>query len=148
MLNFSRRSPSFRTQTGVSMIEVLVSIIILSIGLLGLAGLQTAGLRHNQSASFRSTASMMAYNILDSMRANRVEAGAGSYNRLPGDAAPSGSTLSILDMNNWLNELALRLPEGTGGIAVDADNKVTVLIQWDDSRGAMAAQQFIMTTQL
>ncbi len=148
MLNFHQRSHSFRTQTGVSMIEVLVSIIILSIGLLGLAGLQTAGLRHNQSANFRSTASMMAYNILDSMRANRVEAGAGSYNHSPEDAAPSGSTLSVLDMNNWLNELALRLPEGTGGIAVDAGNKVTVLIQWDDSRGAMAAQQFVMTTQL
>lgn len=60
-------------QSGVSMIEVLVAIIVLSIGLLGLAGLQTAGLKYNQSANFRSTATMMAYSILDSMRASRVE---------------------------------------------------------------------------
>jgi len=46
------------TQKGVTMIEVLVSVIVLSIGLLGLAGLQSAGLTHNQSASFRSTATL------------------------------------------------------------------------------------------
>lgn len=137
-----------RFQTGVSMIEVLVAIIILSIGLLGMAGLQTAGLAHNQSASFRSTASVMAYGILDSMRANRIEAGAGSYNHLLEDAAPAGDTISGQDVSNWLDELALRLPEGLGSIDVDADNKVTVLIQWDDSRGAAVPQQFAMTTRL
>lgn len=45
MLNIYRRSAFIYTQAGVSMIEVLVSIIILSIGLLGMAGLQTAGLK-------------------------------------------------------------------------------------------------------
>ena len=135
-------------QAGISMIEVLVAIIILSIGLLGLAGLQTAGLAHNQSASFRSTASMLAYGILDSMRANRTEAGAGSYNHSLGTSAPDGDTISEQDVSSWLNELALRLPDGSGGIDVDTDHKVTVLIQWDDSRGAMAAQQFAMTTRL
>lgn len=137
-----------RFQTGVSMIEVLVAIIILSVGLLGLAGLQTAGLTHNQSASFRSTASVMAYGILDSMRANRIEAGAGSYNHSLEDSAPAGDTISGQDVSNWLNELALRLPDGLGSIAVDADNRVTVLIQWDDSRGAAVPQQFAMTTRL
>ena len=148
MLSTYRRSAFTYTQAGVSMIEVLVAIIILSVGLLGLAGLQTAGLMHNQSASFRSTASVMAYGILDSMRANRIEAGAGSYNHLLEDAVPAVETISGQDVSNWLNELALRLPEGLGSIDVDADNKVTVLIQWDDSRGAAAPQQFAMTTRL
>ena len=61
---------------------------------------------------------------------------------------PAGETISGQDVSNWLNELALRLPEGLGSIDVDADNKVTVLIQWDDSRGAVAPQQFAMTTRL
>lgn len=56
------------------MIEVLVAIMILSVGLLGLAGLQSAGLTHNQSANSRSSASMLAYGLLDSMRANKVVA--------------------------------------------------------------------------
>ncbi|SDY37811.1 type IV pilus modification protein PilV [Nitrosomonas sp. Nm33] len=134
-------------QKGVTMIEVLVAIVVLSIGLLGLAGLQSAGLTHNQSASFRSTATMMTYSILDSMRANRIEAINGSYNITIGTSIPAVSTIPEQDLNNWLNELALRLPAGTGAINI-AGNVVTVTIQWDDSRGALAAQQFILTTQL
>lgn len=148
MLNKPKNHSFVYGQAGVSMIEVLVSIIILSIGLLGLAGLQTASLTQNHSANFRSTATVMAYSILDSMRANRIEAGAGSYNHALEDSAPASGTLSGQDVGNWLNELALRLPEGSGSINVDANNRVTVLIQWDDSRGAAAAQQFAMTTRL
>ncbi|WP_300086069.1 type IV pilus modification protein PilV [uncultured Nitrosomonas sp.] len=144
MLNKPKNHSFVYGQAGVSMIEVLVSIIILSIGLLGLAGLQTASLTQNHSANFRSTATVMAYSILDSMRANRIEAGAGSYNHALEDSIPASGT----DVGNWLNELALRLPEGSGSINVDANNRVTVLIQWDDSRGAAAAQQFAMTTRL
>ncbi|MXS86001.1 type IV pilus modification protein PilV [Nitrosomonas sp. HPC101] len=141
-----------RYQTGISMVEVLVAIIVLSIGLLGLAGLQTVGLKHNQSANFRSIASMMAYSILDSMRANRVAAGEGGYAPAKDSAGTETKAESLAfpeqDMKAWLKELALRLPEGTGTVDVDIDNKVTITIQWDDSRGALAAQQFVMTTRL
>ena len=134
-------------QQGATMIEVLVAVVVLSIGLLGLAGLQSVGLTHNQSANFRSTATMMSYSILDSMRANRIEARNGSYNVSIGAAIPSGTTVHEQDMSLWLNELALRLPSGTGAINVNG-NTVTITVQWDDSRGALAAQQFILTTQL
>jgi len=143
---------SIRTQTGTSMIEVLVAIVILSIGLLGLAGLQTAGLKSNQSASFRSTASMMAYSMLDSMRANQVSAGDGSYNHALSEddpAAPGEDEIEMPgDVEAWLDELKSRLPAGSGAINVDGNNKVTITIQWDDSRGAAAPQQFVMTTRL
>ncbi|ABI60069.1 MULTISPECIES: type IV pilus modification protein PilV [Nitrosomonas] len=156
-----QNSSSVHAQAGAGMIEVLVAIIVLSIGLLGLAGLQTAGLKNNQSAGFRSTATMMAYGILDSMRANRVAAGEGSYNHaISEDTASEDETEEETeeetqteagipgDVKPWLEELALRLPDGTGAVNVDADNKVTITIQWDDSRGALAAQQFVMTTRL
>jgi type IV pilus assembly protein PilV len=90
---------------------------------------------------------MMTYSILDSMRANRTGAINGSYNIAIGASIPSGSTIPEQDLNNWLNELALRLPAGTGAINV-AGNVVTVTIQWDDSRSTLPAQQFILTTQL
>lgn len=143
----TKRNFQMPPQKGVTMIEVLVAIIVLSIGLLGLAGLQSAGLTHNQSASFRSTATMMSYSILDSMRANRIEARNGSYNITLGASIPSDSTVPEQDVSNWLNELALRLPAGSGAIDVNG-SLVTVTVQWDDSRGALAAQQFILTTQL
>lgn len=144
-------------QSGVSMIEVLVAIIILSIGLLGMAALQTAGLKSNQSASFRSTASMMAYSILDSMRANRVSVGEGSYNHFFVEDTSVGTETEVEtkpeaeiaeDVKIWLEELALRLPAGTGAVDVDADNKVIITIQWDDSRGTATPQKFVMTTRL
>lgn len=136
-----------QSQQGVTLIEVLVAVIVLSIGLLGLAGLQSVGLTHNQSANFRSTATMMTYSILDSMRANRTEAMNGSYNITLGASIPSGSSIAGQDLDNWLSELTLRLPAGTGAINVD-NNVVTVTIQWDDSRGALAAQQFVLITRL
>ena len=105
-----KRNSQLPHQKGVTMVEVLVAIIVLSIGLLGLAGLQSAGLTYNQSASFRSTATMMTYSILDSMRANRTGAINGSYNIAIGTSIPSGITIPEQDLNNWLNELALRLP--------------------------------------
>lgn len=162
-MRIKQGSFSVYAQTGAGMIEVLVAIVILSIGLLGLAGLQTAGLKSNQSASFRSTASILAYSILDSMRANRTSAGEGSYNHsFPEDVSTETETAIAAeaeaaaeveaevpgDVQAWLNELALRLPAGNGAIDIDADNKVTITIQWDDSRGELAAQQFVMTTRL
>lgn len=143
----TERNFQLSPQKGVTMIEVLVAVVVLSIGLLGLAGLQSAGLTHNQSASFRSTATMMTYSILDSVRANRAAAINGSYNIAPGASLPSGSTVPEQDLSNWLSELALRLPAGAGAINVNG-NVITVTVQWDDSRGALAAQQFVLTTRL
>lgn len=56
--------------SGVGMIEVLVTLVILSIGLLGLAALQLTGLRSNSSAGARSAATMLANDMADRMRAN------------------------------------------------------------------------------
>lgn len=135
------------TQIGVSMIEVLVAIMILSVGLLGLAGLQSAGLTHNQSANSRSTASMLAYGLLDSMRANKVIAEGGAYDIALGASPSGGSTMTSQDINNWLNALAGSLPAGTGSVAT-VGGRVMITIQWDDSRGERPPQQFVMTTQL
>lgn len=135
------------TQSGFTLIEVMVAVVVLSIGLLGLAGLQATGLRHNQSASFRSTATVLAYDITDAMRANRTDARDGKYAIGMTDAKPTGSAIYEKDLNNWLSELALRLPAGDGSVTVASD-MVTVTVQWDDSRGASAAQQFVMVSQL
>lgn len=61
---------SRRLQGGTSLLEVLIAVVILSIGLLGLAGLQVASLRVNQGALQRSQATTLAYDMLDRMRAD------------------------------------------------------------------------------
>ena len=57
-------------QSGFSLLEVLIAIVVTSIGLLGLAAMQATGLRNNHSAYHRSQATVLAYDIADRMRAN------------------------------------------------------------------------------
>ncbi len=66
--------------TGFTLIEVLVTIVVVSIGLLGLAGLQIDGLRANMSSESRSKATLLADDITERMRANPVGVTAGAYN--------------------------------------------------------------------
>lgn len=60
-----------KIERGFTLIEVLVAMVVLSIGLLGLAGLQATSLKSNQSAYHRSQATQLAYEMADRMRANR-----------------------------------------------------------------------------
>ena len=137
-------------QRGFTLIEVMVAVIVLSIGLLGLAALQTTGLRNNHSAYYRSQATFLAYDIIDRMRANRDAATAGNYD-LAISATPSGgSSIAAADQVEWINSLGNLLPSGDGSIAVTpATGAATVVVQWDDQRaGGSTTQQFTVQTQL
>ena len=68
---------SLRKQRGVSLVEVLVSVVIMSVGILGVAGIQVVSLQQNRSSIFRAEALQLANDILDRMRANRAQDYAG-----------------------------------------------------------------------
>ena len=59
--------------SGFSLIEVLVAMLIVAVGILGVAGLQITSLRMNQSAMFRSDALQMGNDMVDRMRANELQ---------------------------------------------------------------------------
>jgi type IV pilus assembly protein PilV len=59
-------------QTGFTLIEVLIAVLILGIGLLGLAGLQVNSMRNNHQAYLRSQATLLAQEMIDRMRTNRA----------------------------------------------------------------------------
>lgn len=114
---------------GTTMVEILVTVIVFSIGLLGIIGMQTVGLRNNTTAYNRSQATILAYDIADRARANPL--GASSYNfssSLPTSAASacettsgcSNSQMAQYDVYNWLQYLAQGLPAGTGTICLDS----------------------------
>jgi type IV pilus assembly protein PilV len=147
-----------RTATGFTLIEVLVSLVVLSVGLLGLAGLQMLNLRASHSAYLRTQASLAAYDMLDRMRANRAQAvpasGSSAYNLdLSSTPALSDSpTVAEEDLVAWITYLGNTLPAGDGSVSLSGAT-ATIVVQWDDSRGAAgdsgnAAQQFSMTSQL
>ena len=127
------------------MVEVLVAIVVLSIGLLGLAGLQTASLKANDSAYQRSQASIMANEILDRMRANAVGLQAGFYDDPYGGGAPtdpgcsasgcSVATMAQYDVYYWETALGNTLPSGQGAITgAGAGSIFTITVMWDDDR--------------
>ncbi|MBY0572443.1 MAG: type IV pilus modification protein PilV [Undibacterium sp.] len=59
-----------KNQTGTTLIEVMVSVLVLAIGLLGIAGLQANALKYQKTSSYRSEASQIAYDLSDRLRAN------------------------------------------------------------------------------
>lgn len=140
------RRQRLRRQGGFSMIEVLVTVLILAIGLLGLAGLQSTSLRSNHSAYLRSQATVLAYDIVDRLRANRTEALNGNYD-IALEETLTGTSIVATDIIAWKDNLATTLPEGDG--AIDRDGTAfTITVQWDDTRGAEAAKAFTLRTDL
>jgi type IV pilus assembly protein PilV len=117
---------------GFSLIEVLVTLVVLAIGLLSLAALQLATLRNNNSALTRSEATTLVYDILDRMRANRMPAIQGDYDIVMTADAPAGSDIASRDLRAWLNALSENLPSGDGAIAI-VGRQATVTVQWSEN---------------
>ncbi|MFC3608765.1 type IV pilus modification protein PilV [Stutzerimonas tarimensis] len=137
-----------KVSKGLSLIEVLVSLIVLSVGVLGMAALQVNSLKFNQTASMRTHANFLAYDIADRMRANRSKARAGSYDITMDAAAPSGSAMERVDLREWKDKLASQLPDGKGAVSRDG-KKAIITIVWDESRvGGSSTEQFVYETQL
>lgn len=139
----------FRSSAGFSLVEVLVALVLLSIGLLGLAGLQTRGVRDNHGAYLRTQAILCAKDLVDRMRANRGAAIAGAYDVDFGVLAETGSTIAAQDLSQWQASLALLPGPGQARVAVNqTTRRVSVDISWDDSRGAEARATLHLETEL
>lgn len=130
-------------EAGFSLIEILVAVLIVSVGVLGVAGLQLVSLQNNTSAMFRTQAFQAGYEIIDRMRANPQQ----DYVIALADATPAAPDCETADctpvqMRNydlatWLNDLAANLPNGDGEIQVAA-GVTSITIQWQDERNPAA----------
>jgi type IV pilus assembly protein PilV len=124
-------------QRGTTLIEVLIALVVLAIGLLGMALLQVTSVQSNHSAYYRSQVSILASDLADRMRANRTAALTDAY---VFDYPTSSSTHSVSgtqaqkDKAEWLNTLAQALPEGTGKVE-KSGTLVTISVRWNDNRG-------------
>lgn len=118
---------------GFSLIEVLVALAVLSIGLLGLAALQTTGLKFSHQSYERTQATLQAYDIIDRIRTNKSGTGNTvntTYDNVSLGSAPGttdcattscdGTQLAEYDIRQWNNANAGMLAEGRGAICKGA----------------------------
>lgn len=77
------KTPILRQQAGLSLLEVLIAALVLSAGLLGLAGLQIAGMKTTHNSYQVQQATWLVHDLLERMRANRPGVVAGKYNTAP-----------------------------------------------------------------
>jgi type IV pilus assembly protein PilV len=145
-----------RRGRGFTLVEVLVALVVLSIGLLGTAKLMLFSSRANDSAYLRTQATGLAYQILDNIRANRQQAINGAYNTAlatapsnPGIACIgtvvcSPPNLALYDVYLWKLRLNATsglvpvgaLPTGQGSVAVATSSSQTtavITVSWDDT---------------
>jgi type IV pilus assembly protein PilV len=135
---------------GFTLLEVLIAVVVLSIGLLGIAGLQAVGQQSNHSAYLRSQATVLAYDMIDRMRANQAAVANGDYDSIdttannyadPGCAGAgcSSSQMAQYDMYDWQQELSTQLPTGNGKVVGAGSGSIfTVTVMWDDDRNGSA----------
>lgn len=134
-----------KQQLGFTLLEVLVALFVLGIGLLGLAHLQVTALKHNQSAEFRSKATILAGGILDAMRANQTGVKAGAYNRSLDDSKPNASgAIANRDLNDWLTQMGATLPGAKGEIDCNGTPILCdITIEWTESEDASYSFLFV-----
>jgi type IV pilus assembly protein PilV len=117
---------------GFTLIEALVSLVILSVGLLGVLGMRMASFKNTANANARAAASVHAADMLDRLRANPQRAMAGDYNLTITQAAPAtnAGTIAAQDLAQWRSALAANLANGNGSVQVGVDGQAVVVVQW------------------
>lgn len=144
---------------GFSMIEVLVTLLVLSIGLLGLAAMQTKSIKNTHSAYLRSQATYLAYDMLDRMRANMANInGYGGINTSTNTYADPGcintgctpSNITTYDAAEWAKNIGEQLPAGQGTVIANAggNNRFTITVTWNDPASTTGTNTFNMESQL
>ena len=115
-------------QRGYIMFEVLISVLVISVGFIGLAGMQVGGLAAANDSLYRSKAVYLTYQMADRVRANIPGASAGEYNLLTGLVVDPGcvttnctaAQMASTDFVEWSAEVAALLPSGVGVVCIDS----------------------------
>lgn len=132
-----KKRPETHPQAGFSLIEVLVTIIVVSFGMLGFAGLLNESIAANRQAYMRSQATLLAHDIIERMRVNRVAATGGAYT-IALAMSPAGGSVAGEDLVEWKSLLSSYLPAGDGSVVADGSGAVTIVITWDDDNDGVA----------
>lgn len=145
------------THQGFSMIEVMVAVLVLSLGLLGMAALQSVSMRNNQSANYRTQATNLAYEFIDTARSYSDRnpqnllalvqpfadwSASCTIGQAPTYDCHSNASALNCDRQRWAQKLCRTMPNGRGRVSLDtamAAPRITVQLCWSDDRSLDAA---------
>ena len=127
------RIPRLRSTAGYTLVEVMVTVLVLSVGLAALGLLQVLTVQNTYNANNRALAVMSAEGMVDRVRANIVGYELGAYSSLtappggPGAACDGANpcdpiAIANAEYANWNVELAQNLPQGVGVLCMDGDD--------------------------
>lgn len=128
---------------GFTLLEIMVAMVIFAVGMLGLAGIQALSLENSHSSYSRSQAILLAYDMVDRMKANSTAA---NYAIAVGTAATAitnpcdsglvcnASEMAIFDKSQWKTALPVLLISGEGQIVNTAGTSYTITVHWDEDR--------------
>lgn len=133
---------AMKYQTGITLIEVMIAVLVLSFGLIGMAALQARSIQTNQSAFYQSVAAALATEAIDLIRSNRDQRGEYTLNF---GGTPSSATRGGRDMAIWAQKLQQQLPNGQAQIQLvgppapvgwpnAAPRQIQIQIRWTDAR--------------
>lgn len=139
------------------MIEVLIAILVLAMGLLGYALLQTMNLRYTQSANYRTVATNLAYDLLDQMRANRLSVAAygskagfaaGSVSVVDGCTRPVDTVTVDQNIARWQCSVVHALGPDAAAVVSYNNGVANVAITWGERVGTDPSTTFAVSTRL
>ena len=122
-----------RQAAGFTLVESLVALIVVSIGLLGIAALYVETLRFVRTAQHQTEAAYVAADLADRIRANRAP--------VDGYAGAGAGARAIADLSEWRALVAMRLPQGTGQVrfvagTLDTPAAYTIRVSWQEIGGS------------
>ncbi|MCK5860813.1 type IV pilus modification protein PilV [Abyssibacter sp.] len=157
-----------KTQSGITLLEVLITLVVIAIGMLGMASLQLGGLRSNHNAYYRSQATGIAADLTDRMRSNVGAARSGAYaaQQVPDDPGydcqtsfPNGTgctpaELAAADLYAWYQMLGSPASGLPGAVATvscaagcAAGDPYTISLTWDENRNGQIDADYVAATQ-
>lgn len=156
--------PTPNAQQGFSLLEALVTLLVLSIGLLGIAGMQSISLRSTYNAGLITLANVQANNMIERMRANMSAVGAGAYDNINGSEANPGcwptcsaNQQAQLDAYEWSAQNKTVLKDNGSGsvsntVSTNGDGTFTITINWNElgdagSSSGAEAMQYVLRFQ-
>jgi type IV pilus assembly protein PilV len=151
MMNHRTPFANRRIHRGFSLVEVLIALIIMSVGMLGIASLYVQSMQAGRTSLFRHNAVTLASDVADRIRANPIALGAyqgpgQDYSCDDGTTTCSNVQMAAQDILAWSDQARDTLPGGNVTIVVDQNPNppvYTITIAWNEPQ---AAQNYTITT--